>query len=280
MNKFIRNNFLAICIILAVVYAISKKATIFQQEAKPKSAIMAPINQESNKTFINYWKNNKTETTKYELKEDSVAVGEGSLTFSIEHVKGVNKTDSVKTLRSDFTGKIKKEKHDYSVITSTYLPLNLSLRPHALKILNSVQEQNENSFLELSQIPKSYEIASKNTFKDKTKEHFVLERKNLEDELWTKIRMNPSDLPIGDIEITPSFAYWQSVHKSPEIYEAKSEIKEYLGTEFKGRKLKIYTLNYPDLKRNLSIVFEANFPFEILGWKRESDGKIAIGLKK
>ena len=257
MNKFIRNNFLAICITLAVIYAFAKKATIFQQESKPKIETVLPINQESNRAFSDYWKNGKTETTKYELKEDSILVGEGSLSFSIDYVNGVNKTDSIQVLHSDFTGKIHKESYDYSAMTSAYLPLNLTIRPHALKVINSVQEPTGNSFLELSQIPKSYEILSKNTFKEKTKEHFVLERKNLEDELWAKIRMNPNDLPMGDIEIIPSFAYWQSVRKLPNIYEAKAELKDYVGTEFMGKKLKIYSLDYPDLKRNLSIVFES-----------------------
>ncbi len=280
MNKFIRNNFLALCITLAVVYAFAKKATIFQQESKPKVETVLPINQETNKIFTDYWKNNKIETTKYDLKEDSISVGEGSLTFNIDYVEGVNKTDSIQVLHSDFIGKIHKEDYDYSTMTSIYLPLNLTLRPHAMKIVNSVQEPSGNSFLALSQIPKSYEIESENTFKEKTKEHFILERKNSEDELWAKIRMNPNDLPTGDIEIIPSFAYWQSVRKSPSIYEAKAELKDYSGKEFTGKKLKIYNLDYPDLKRNLSIIFEADFPFEIIGWKRVSDGKVAMGMKK
>ena len=280
MNNFIRNNFLAICITLAVVYAFAKKATIFQQESKPKVETVVPINQETNKTFTDYWKKDKIEITTYELKEDSILVGEGSLTFSIDYVEGVNKTDSIQVLHSDFSGKIHKENYDYSAMTSTYSPLNQTLRPHATKVINSVQEPAINSFLELSQIPKSYEIESHNTFKEKTKKHFILERKNLEDELWAKIRMNPNDLPTGDIEIIPSFAYWQSVRKSPNIYEAKAVLKDYLGTEFTGKKLKIYSLEYPDLKRNLSIVFEGDFPFEIVGWKRMSDGEVGIGVRK
>lgn len=280
MNKFIRNNFLAICITLAVVYAFAKKAIILQQESKSKVETILPINQETNKTFNDYWKNGKIEITKYELKEDSISVGEGSLAFSIDYVEGVNKTDSIQTLHSDFTGKIHQENYDYSAMTSTYLPLNLTIRPHVMKVINSVQEPTGNSFLALSQIPKYYEIIAKNTFKEKTKEHFVLERKNLEDELWSKVRMNPDDLPTGDIEMIPSFAYWQSVRKLPNIYEAKAELKDYTATEFTGKKLKIYTLDYPDLKRNLSIIFESEFPFEIVGWKRISDGKVAVGMRK
>ena len=280
MNNFIRNNFLAICITLAVVYAFAKKATIFQQESKPKVETVVPINQETNKTFTDYWKKDKIEITTYELKEDSILVGEGSLTFSIDYVEGVNKTDSIQVLHSDFSGKIHKDNYDYSAMTSTYSPLNQTLRSHATKVINSVQEPAINSFLELSQIPKSYEIESYNTFKEKTKKHFILERKNLEDELWAKIRMNPNDLPTGDIEIIPSFTYWQSVRKSPNIYEAKAVLKDYLGTEFTGKKLKIYSLEYPDLKRNLSIVFEGNFPFEIVGWKRMSGGEVGVGVRK
>ena len=280
MNNFIRNNFLAICITSAVVYAFAKKATIFQQELKPKVETVVPINQETNETFTDYWKKGKIEITKYELKEDSILVGEGSLTFSIDYVEGVNKTDSIQVLHSDFTGKIHKENYDYSAMTSTYSPLNQTLRPHATKVINSVQELAINSFLELSQIPKFYEIESDNTFKEKTKKHFILEKRNLEDELWAKIRMNPDDLPTGDIEIIPSFAYWQSVRKSPNVYEAKAVLKDYLGTEFTGKKLKIYSLDYPDLERNLSIIFEGDFPFEIVSWKRVGDGKVAIGVRK
>ena len=280
MNKFIRNNFLAICITCAVLFAFAKKATVFQQEPKPKVETVLPINQEINKTFVDYWKNGKTEITKYELKENSISVGQGSLTFNVQYVEGVNKEDSIQVLHSDFTGKIHKENYDYSAMTSSYLPLNLTLRPHAMKVINSVQEPAGNSFLALLQIPKSYEIVAKNTFKEKTKEHYILERQHLEDELWAKIRLNPNDLPMGDIEIIPSFAYWQSVRKSPSINEAKAELKDYAGTEFTGKKLQLYSLDYPDLKRNLSIVFESDFPFEIVGWKRVSDGKIAVGTKK
>jgi hypothetical protein len=277
MNKFIRNNFIAICITLAIVYAFNQNATIFQQESKPKVETVVPINQETNKTFIDYWKNNKIEITKYEIKEDSISVGEGSLTFSIAYASGINKTDSIQTLHSDFTEKIQQENNDHSTMTSVYLPLNLTLRPHAIQVINTAQEFAENSFLELSQIPKYYEILAKNTFKGKTKEHFLQERKNLEDELWAKIRTNPNDLPTGDIEVIPSFAFWQSVRKSPKIYEAKAELTDYVSTEFTGKKLKIYTLDYPDLKRNLSIVFESQFPFEIVGWKKVIDGKVVIG---
>jgi len=277
MNKFIRNNFLAICITLAIIYAFAQKATIFQQETKPKVAAIVAVNHERNKTFIDYWKNGKIENIKYKLKEDSISIGEGILTFSINYVEGVNKSDSIQTLHSDFKGEIHQENDNYSGMTSTYLPLNLTIRPHAVKVLNSVQEPAGNSFIALLQIPKYYEIVAKNTFKEKTKAHFVLERKNLEDELWAKIRMNPDDLPLGDIEMIPSFAYWQSVRKSPNIYEAKAELKEYMEKEFKGKKLKIYSLDYLDLKRKLSIVFEAEFPFEIVGWRRVDDRKVSVG---
>ena len=92
--------------------------------------------------------------------------------------------------------------------------------------------------------------------------------------------MNPKDLPTGDVEIIPSFDYWQSVRKTPNIYEAKAEIKEYGGVEFIGKNLKIYTINYPDLKRNLSIIFETDFPFEIVGWKCVNDGKVIVAVRK
>jgi len=96
-------------------------------------------------------------------------VDEGSLSFKIDYVEGVNQADSIQTLRTEFTGRIHKENYDYSAMTSAYLPLDLSFRIHAMKVINSVHEPTGNSFFELSQIPKYYEMISKILLRRKRK---------------------------------------------------------------------------------------------------------------
>lgn len=39
-------------------------------------------------------------------------------------------------------------------------------------------------------------------------------------------------------------------------------------------------MNYLDLKRNLPIIFERDFPFEMVGWKQVSDWKIMVVVTK
>jgi hypothetical protein len=278
MNKFIRNNFLAICITLSILFAFAKKATIFQQDnTNSKTSTITPVNYETSSVFLNYWQKIPTEVNRYTLKEDSVVIGEGGLSYRLGYTQGVNERDSVKTLRVDFTGKIKRENNDYSTVTTTFLPLNSSIRPHALKILNNIQDVQGSSTTLLSQVPKAFQIVN-NT--DKLHKEYELERQSLEDEVWAKIRMNPDDLPLGEVEMIPSFAYWQSVGKLPSIQEAKTQINAYSGTEFKGKKLKEYKIEYPELKRNLAIIFEGDFPYQIVGWKREIEGKIIVGVRE
>jgi hypothetical protein len=75
MNKFIRNNFLAICITLSVVFAFAKKATIFQQD-KPQTPqnVVVAVNQETNAVFQKYWKTQGIENIKFILTQDSLTI--------------------------------------------------------------------------------------------------------------------------------------------------------------------------------------------------------------
>jgi hypothetical protein len=73
----------------------------------------------------------------------------------------------------------------------------------------------------------------------------------------------------------PSLGYWNKIHKSPSAQEAKAELK---GME-NNPKLKIYSLDYPELKRKLEIIFEANFPFQIVGFSETIEGKTIKGTR-
>ena len=84
----------------------------------------------------------------------------------------------------------------------------------------------------------------------------------LEDDLWTKIRLSPTGLPIGNIQIIPSFFYLRLLHKEIKNYTAQGSLEE-------EAHHKIYTLKYPDLDRQLQIYFEKQFPYKILGWEEK-----------
>ncbi|PWK26131.1 hypothetical protein LV89_02611 [Arcicella aurantiaca] len=278
MDKFIRNNFLAICITLAVIFAFAQKATIFQQDApKTVQPVVKNTNQEIEATFNNYWKEQGTETSLFILKQDSVKIAEAMLSFTLQDFEQTEPKEHIQMLASTFTQKSINYKN--SVTTSTLMPLNILLRPHALEVSSSVQELNGTGFMKLTFAPKSYAVTIEGNLIKKDGEHLALSKTHNEDEMWSKIRQNPATLPQGEFEIIPSLTYWNSLHKTPEVQSVKAEFKNYDGKEFTGKKLKIYSLNYPDLKRNLSIIFEENSPFKIVGWTEENEGKVVIGRR-
>ena len=63
-------------------------------------------------------------------------------------------------------------------------------------------------------------------------------------------------MPTGDLKIIPSFEYTRLGHKSIKAYLASATLTE-----------NVYTINYPELNRTLSLTFNPEFPFDILGWE-------------
>lgn len=276
MNKFIRNNFLAICITLSVIFAFAKKATIFQQD-KPQTPqnVVVPINQENNTVFQNYWKIQGIETTKFALKQDSLIVGEATLSYSLKDFGKDQPNGAVHALYSNFTQKINQDNYDYSDNSMTLTPLNSLLYPHAIMVVSSSQSKDGTNFLSFKQEPKSYLFVGRNNLEPEKEIHKSTEKGNLEDEIWAKIRINPDVLPQGEIEMIPSLSYWNKIHKSPSAHEVKAELSDLEGNP----KLKIYSLDYPILKRKIDIIFEVNFPYQIMEFRETIEGKTILGVK-
>jgi hypothetical protein len=273
MNKFIRNNFLALCITLSVIFAFAKKATIFQQD-KPQTPQNATVqvNQETNGVFQKYWKIQNIEQTKFILVEDSTVIGEADLSFTLKDFGKDQPNGIIKSLSTNFTQKINQENYHYSEITTAITPLNSLIYPHAVAIVSSSQSNDVTDFSSFQPQPKSYLFVSRNSQNPEKEIREISEKIHLEDEIWAKIRMNPDALPQGEFEMIPSLGYWNKTHESPNAQEVKAELKDF-GND---KKLKIYSLDYPDLKRKLDIIFEASFPFQIIEFKETIEGKTII----
>ncbi len=276
MNKFIRNNFLAICITLALIFAFAKKATIFQQESpKPTQPIVPAVNQETNVIFQKYWNMQGLETTKFILKQDSLIVGEATLSYSLKALSKDQPNGTIHCLSFNFTQKISQGNYNYSDNSTVLIPLNALLYAHAIMVVSSTQSDNGTDFLSFQPEPKSFLFVGRNSVEPEKEIHKITEKGNLEDEIWAKIRINPDALPQGEIEMIPNLGYWNKVHKSPSAQEVKAELKDVEGP----KKLKIYSLDYPELKRKLDIIFEANFPYQIVEFSETIEGKTVKGTR-
>ena len=143
--------------------------------------------------------------------------------------------------------------YPYSIMQSTFYPV--ANNQHALKISASIQEWCGHVYTQLNNRD-DFEVMSHSYFQGEADQSFNIEKSWTENELWTKLRVDPKSLPSGEINVIPSLEYTRLSHKAIKAYKANSRIEN--GT---------YTLEYPNLNRSLKINFSTSFPYEILGWE-------------
>jgi hypothetical protein len=155
-------------------------------------------------------------------------------------------------------------------MTSTFTPLDLAKDPHSPKVSLSVQEWCGHVFTQLNLGPKGYNVSQKSYFESEGDNETKLETSLLEDELWNRIRLNPANLPIGDIKLVPSTAYARLQHLPlrPEAATASLRVASASQVAPASVASQAYTIAYAGPKQHtLSIYFEQAFPHRILGWE-------------
>ncbi len=216
--------------------------------------------------FKKYWYAGNAEITSYQLEQaryGEIRKGTAVLIYVTEdflpkeQVKADSQnTDNVPVLKLNATKKFNTGIYPYSIMQSTFYPV--SDNQHAIKISSSMQEWCGHVYAQLNN-RKKFEVMSHSYFQNEADQEFSLDKAILENELWTKIRVNPDDLPKGDIKIIPSFEYSRLRHKEIKAYTAKT-------TSQKQDKTTIYTISYPELNRSVSITYNTVFPHEIESW--------------
>lgn len=219
--------------------------------------------------FKAYWYNGQAEITSYNLEQErygEIREAEAVLIFVTEdflpHIQ-------VKADRSSETNqnvlKLNKTKkfftgiYPYSIMTSVFYPLHE--KNHALKVSTSVQEWCGHVYVQLNN-RNSFEINSHSYFESEADQVFDFQKTHLEDELWTQLRVNPAELPSGEIQMLPSFEFIRLRHKELKPYKT-------IATTETIDALQVFKVEYPDLDRSLSIWFEPVFPFKILKWEEQ-----------
>ncbi|WP_214606953.1 hypothetical protein [Hymenobacter arizonensis] len=233
--------------------------------------------------FGSYWFQGKAELTSYDLTQaryGELHKGEAVLVFVTEdfsrkkQVKldnpAANPADRLPVLKLNFNKKFNTGVYPYSIVTSTFTPLDLAKDPHTPKVSLSVQEWCGHVFTQLNLGPKGYNISQKSYFESEGDNETKLETTLLEDELWNRIRLNPTGLPIGNIKLVPStaFARLQHLPLRPEAATASLRPAPSNQQSAGGTPSQAYTIAYAGHKQHtLSIYFEQAFPHRILGWE-------------
>ena len=227
--------------------------------------------------FNQYWYSNKAELTHYDLNQaryGEMRKGDAVLIFVTEDFlkdKQVkyefgDKHNAVPVLKLNFTRKFYTGIYPYSVMTSIFTPVDYHNNP-TIKVTASMQEWCGHSFLQLNNRGNKYDIQLRSYFQSEGDQEFQIERSLLEDEVWTRIRLNPQTLPTGDIEIIPGTQFARFRHFKLMAEKATATLKTTEDSKLSDSDIQIYTLNYKNIKRRLTIKFEKAFPHHILAWE-------------
>ncbi len=219
------------------------------------------------KEFKEYWYAGKAEITSYELMQErygEIRKGTAVNIFVTEdflpdtQVKASKYSENnTSVLKLNQMKNFNTGIYPYSIMTSTFSPI--SNTAHAIKVSNGVQEWCGQVYMQLNN-RNDFEIESHSYFEGEADQKISLPKTWLENEIWNLIRINPEELPTGDIMIIPAFEYLRLRHKEVKEHNAFASLKQ-------GDSLTTYTLNYPDLQRQLMVFFKSTFPYEIEKWE-------------
>ncbi len=228
----------------------------------PATAITKPAFKQS-EAFKAYWYAGEAELSSYKLEQaryGELRDGTAVLVYVTEdflpdaQVKADNYSKSnTSVLKLNATKNFNTGVYPYSIMQSTFYPV--SNNEHAIKVSCSVQEWCGHVYSQLNN-REQFEIKGHSYFATEGDQDFSLDKAILENELWTQLRIDPMSLPTGTIAVIPSFEFIRLKHIPLKSYTANATLSD-------GK----YTITYPDLGRTLSISYNTDFPFDILGWE-------------
>jgi len=223
--------------------------------------------------FKDYWYAGNAEITSYKLTQERYGELRDGTAVTIfvtedflpkEQVKAdTYSEENLPILKLNKTKKFITGIYPYSIMTSAFNPL--ATKDHALKVSNSVQEWCGQTYLQLNN-RKQFELIGHSYFQSEGDIEMTLDKTWLEDELWNLIRINPEELPTGDVMVIPAFEFLRLRHKEPSPYKAYATLTQ-------RDSLTSYAVEYPELKRKLTIYFTSTFPFEIEKWEETNAAK-------
>ena len=240
--------------------------------------------------FGDYWYQGEAELTSYDLEQvryGEIREGSAVMIFVTEdfsrsrQVKIDNARDNedkLSVMKLNFTRNFETGIYPYSTMTSIFTPISVDKAPHTLKVTTSSQEWCGHTFTQLNRKRKAYDLELRSYFESEGDLNESLKADWLEDEIWTRIRLNPAGLPTGEFNLVPGTLHQRFSHRNYEVVDVMGRVEEIENDPEHQR----YVLEYASGERSLSITYKNNFPFEIESWE-EFDGRsglTTIGKKK
>jgi len=234
--------------------------------------------------FGSYWYQGKAELNSYDLMQyryGQAVKGEAVLIFVTEDFSRSKKVkvdnidgednDQVKVLKLNSTRDFLTGIYPYHMMSSTFTPIYGE--EQSLKVTASSQEWCGQSFTVIEREDAGFSATLHSYFESEANYTSTFSGA-VEDELWNLIRLNPDLLPTGEFMAVPGALSQRMSHAKLKAYQANAEMMDsgitFMEVDFPTKK---YRIQYPEIGRELSIYFSAEFPFEIIAWEEKASSR-------
>jgi hypothetical protein len=180
----------------------------------------------------------------------------------------LSKNDKVSVLKLNNIRRFTTGIYDYSLMQSVFTPIDLAHFPHTLKTTSTAQDWCGHTFMQMNLRGNSYRFIGNSYFEKEGDVDVRVPVAMLEDELLTRLRVNPKSIPEGVIELIPSAFYFRLHHESVVPKKARIRIET-------GESTSKLFVEYLHLDRTIIVDFESEFPHKIFGWT-ETKGSSVI----
>lgn len=222
--------------------------------------------------FRKYWYAGEAEINSYTLRQaryGELHDGHAVLIFVSEDLSrdkqvkldnpDVSYKEKVNVLKLNFMKKFVTGIYPYSMMLSAFTPINRTQFPNTVKASMSSQEWCGHVYAQMNLRRNTYDVMGYSYFEKEGDERLSLERNVLEDEIWNIIRIEPDALPIGKFKIIPGLFFTRLSHRELKVQNA-------VGSKEESANSVTYSINIENGERTLSISYQKNFPYKILGW--------------
>jgi hypothetical protein len=156
--------------------------------------------------------------------------------------------------------------YDYSLMQSVFSPVR-GEEMRTLKTTTTIQDWCGHIFTQCNAGSDGYRVQSFSYFESEGDVDKQVKPDLLEDEIWTRLRINPNSLAAERVMVLPAIFYSRLRHKPLQPQPASIAIE-------KGDEESTLNLIYADIPRQLSIRFETAFPHRILAWEETDNGRL------
>lgn len=266
----------------ALIFLLVRPQSDFNTDSLIPDIISTSVTNSYSDDFEKYWYAGEAELTGYELTQaryGELHQGTATLIFVTEpfsrskHVKlddpSKSRADEISVLKLNASRKFLTGIYPYSMMTSTFTPVNDTEYAHALKSNISSQEWCGHVFQQLNLSENNYQFSGYSYFETEGDKKKSISKEFLEDEFFNIIRINPSLLPVGTANVIPSLFAGRFLHEEVKAYQADITKSD---TTWNNKLVNYYHIQYPHNKREITIFYHPSFPYTIEGWEDTSKG--------